>query len=555
VTMAGDSGQEKETVNGSLKDLRKITKEKYPRIEYTRRMINDGANYYGPFVWGSIKKNQHLIQKLFGLRTCKNLNACPCLQSHIRMCYGPKLEGHSQDGYLDRVKQAKLFLKGKNKVLMKELEEKMQKESDKMEFERAAKIRDQINSIKKVLEAQYVRLSPKYEMDVLYSQRVYCYDPDSKAGEHIELVYNNNGVEKVENIKVAIQKGRTAMRYSLILLMVRQGSLIASKRFNMDVKMGEDEQEIISQFMGQYYSQATPPKEIVVPLRLENQDVIRDALSERVGRKVDVTLPQRGIKHEMLKMAKRNLMLILQDERYRLFNKQRARPWDEISKYLMKNLDIESDIKVVYGFDISNLGSSGIVGAGVCFFEGEPFKSGYRRFKMKTISKQDDPGSMNEVVERFIAKWGKNDEVSPDLILIDGGPAQVGAAMAAVEAKGIDIPIVGLAKKDELLFTGKSFASRIVLARNDPALLFLMRVRDEAHRFTKAYQVNTRKKSLKSVIDLISDVGPERRKMLLRYFGSLKRIKAASVMDLQQVKGIGPELAEHIFNELHEEEK
>ncbi len=503
--------------------LRLDVREDYPRLEVVRRVQKDGALYFGPYSSASsIRETLRTINRYFQLRTCTDHvlqnRKRPCLLHQIGRCPAPCVFEIPREDYHRGVNEAVLFLEGKANELVARLKLRMGDAVAALRFEEAAGLRDQLYAIERSLERQKIATTDLLDQDVIGLYR---------EGDRL-LIY---------------------------ILYVRRGRITGGQSFPFGNQEFPDA-ELVEQFVNLYYSgENFVPKEVVLPVEPESHRALSDLLSDLKGEKVRVVVPQRGEKLDLVKMAARNAEQAFAE---------RKRDRDETLALLEKLRDRLHLTRVPHRmecFDISHFQSANIVASQVASVDGEADKSNYRRFKIKSIERQDDFAAMYEVISRRIRRGAAEDDL-PDLFVIDGGKGQLASAMAALKDQGMErrVDVVSLAKSRELDAGGKSpervFVSGlkdpIVLAQNSAELFMLTRLRDEAHRFAITYQQTLmRKRTLKSVLEDIPGVGEGRRKALLRHFGSVKKIREASIEALAEVEGLGPAVAERIHAFLH----
>ena len=487
--------------NISLKDDKtypflKITAEKFPRILITRKKIHDGAKYFGPYT-SSIKETLQLLRKIFPLRTCKNFQKRPCLEFHIKRCLAPCAEKISREDYLAIVKSAEKFLEGKTLEVEKNLQAEMESAAENLNFETAARLRDILFAVKKIAEKQKI-VTDAGNLDAI-------------------------GLAKI-NSEVCAQ-----------IFFVREGKVVGRENFLLQNAVEESDAKIISEFIKQYYSAAElTAEEILLPCEIEEE-----ILSEWLG--VKIFEPKRGVKKSLVEMACENAEKFLQEkiQREEIKNSQTLGAVEELKKFL--NLPVLP--RRMECFDISHIQGAETVASMVSFFNGAADKKNYRRFKIKSAEgKPDDFLSMREVVERRY----KNLENLPDLIVIDGGIGQLNSALEIIRGFGIKIPVVGLAKQFELIFVENS-SEPVELPRGSQALFLMQRIRDEAHRFAITYHRKLRRKrNLESELDKISGIGKVRREELLKKFGSIEKIKSATLEEILEVRGMNKVAAENL---------
>ena len=488
----------------------KITRERYPRILYVRRPANDRARYFGPFVWGPINKTLRFVRKLFGIRPCTKLLPRGCVYGDIGACLAPCRSGCTDGEYDNAILQATKYLSGDHCALMNELEERMGQHSEAQEFEKAAAIRDQIRAISRLASQQRVDFLDDSDRDAAVVKRV---------------------------------SDESAM---LLHYMIRNGTVVAKKNFSLDINEGHDIGQILEAFMMQYYGNAAPPPEIIVPVAIPGRAVMEDWLASVRGKAVKIVLPKKGPRKKLLDLMGTNLDALVASIEG---TAQKDEAYDEAATELQRLFDLDRPPLTIEAFDISTIQGSFSAGSKVRFDRGVPDKSGYRRFKIKTVEGQDDFAMMEEVMTRRLGH--KDDDPLPDLMLIDGGKGQLASAQEAAKKSRISIPMVALAKREEELFLPGA-TEPVKMTQGTPAKLVLMRVRDESHRFAIGYHRNLRAKGqFSSALDGISGLGEQKRAALLRRFSSVKGIRQASEDELAKVDGIGPELAKRIKKSLN----
>ncbi|WP_078809300.1 excinuclease ABC subunit UvrC [Selenihalanaerobacter shriftii] len=498
------------------------TNEDYPRVFMTRIVKKDGAKYFGPYTnVNAVRKTLKLLRDLFPLRNCKKKlteqkkEERACLNYHIEKCLGPCIEEIPSNEYQNMVKEVQLFLEGKQQDLIKELEGQMQEVAEKRDFEIAAELRDQITAIKKITKKQKM-VSPNFE------------DQDVIATAH-------------EDDLACVQ-----------IMVVRNGRLVGEEDFIMEGTSIEAIDETLTAFLKQYYMNTNYiPKEILLEIEIEDKEIIEDWLNEKRGSRVHLKTPQRGAKKELVNMAQRNAKYNLKDYLIKS-DYQSRKPLKGVSQ-LQTYLDLDKPPIRVEGFDISNIQGTDPVASLVVFENGRPKKSDYRRFKIKTVEGPNDFAMMEEVVQRRYSRLVNEGQQMPDLILIDGGKGQLNFALKILDNLGVaDQPIFGLAKREEEVFV-KDRQNPIILPRDSEALYLIQRIRDEAHRFAVNYHRKLRSRRVThSMLDDIPGIGEKRRKSLLKYFGSLDKIRKASIEELGEVHGISQKMATTIYNYLKE---
>jgi len=503
--------------------------DKFPRILITRTIKKDGSRYFGPYVSArAVRGMIKMIRRVFPLcvRSSARLKntARPCLDYQLHLCSAPGAGMISEADYRAIVDGAVLFLSGRNNELLKGMKNEMREASEALEYEKAAKVRDRILAIEGMLEAQKVVSHKGAERDVF-----------------------------------ALARG--AETFLVQALFVRGGRLVNSLDYAF-ADCGLSDEEIISSFLTQFYRGGrVVPKEILLPTRPDDSGLIEEWLTDKAGRRVKLIVPARGEKHELLKMAKENAAESLEKKREQGLAQRAA------LEEMKKRLRTKKVPRWIEAFDISNTSGTLGVGAMVSFRDGEPFKSGYRLFRIKGVEGQDDFAMMEEVMRRRYAHAG--DGEIPDLILLDGGKGQLGVAMKVMAGLGLSrvISLAALAKerpegtkkragvgavkketakKNERVFL-PGVKDAIILRQGSKADLLLCRIRDEVHRTAIGYQRRLRnKKMLHSPLDEINGIGEKRKKRLLKRFGSLKKLIEAPVEDICQVPGITKSMAKAI---------
>jgi excinuclease ABC subunit C len=527
--------QYKPRYNIRLKDdksylsIKVTTQHPWPRILATRKIVKDGNRYFGPFSSAvAARETIDIIEKHFQLRNCTDHNfrnrSRPCLQYQIKRCMAPCVLPVPEEAYREQVRQALLFIDGKQQELIDELKQRMQAKSDALEFEAAARIRDQIQAVEKTLEKQ--RMVAHWGAD-----------------QDIFGLYREGGFIEVQ------------------VLLVRQGKLTDNLSYSLEDLEFPDE-EIVGSLLTQFYQgQRFIPDEILLPVALEDRDVRQEYLSERKGKGIEILWPQRGDRRHLVQMAEDNAKQSF-SERH---DQEKAR--EKMLRELQAQLRLKRYPQRVECFDISTIHGAHAVGSMVTFINGEPDKNLYRHFRIRTVdpsSGGDDFGMMLEVLRRRFAR-GKEEADLPDLIVVDGGKGQLAMALTAMAEIGIaGVEAVGLAKmrvqaaarsreierlEERVFLPGQSNA--VILKRNSNALFLLQRVRDEAHRFAITHHRKLRsKQTLYSALDRIPGVGGVRKRALLRAFGSVKRIEEATLEELLKVPSMNEKIAKEILQML-----
>ena len=482
--------------------------EDYPTVSITRKILKDGAKYFGPYTSaGAVHEVLNLLKKLFQIRSCRQMNTKrPCLEFHIKRCLAPCTGRVAKSEYREMIKSLCLFLEGRNEVVLKELTNRMQIAAENFQFELAAKLRDQVLAIEKISAKQNIIIGSS-DQDIIGLAR--------KADE------------------ACIQ-----------IFFIRSGKMIGRDHFLLNGTEDETDSALLNAFLEQYYNKATfIPKEILLPAEIENEEILSAWLSQKKNGKVSFGLPQRGVKKEMVLMANDNAVVVLEEQMIK--NSAGLEQTVGAMKDLGRYLRMEKELKRIECFDISHIQGSETVASMVVFSNGAPDKQEYRRYKLKSVEgKPDDFKSMQEVVGR---RYRQSDGIMPDLIIIDGGKGQLNSALEIIRALGhYQIPVVGLAKQFEYVFL-EGQSEPVILPPNSKALYLIQRIRDEAHRFAITYHRKLRhKRNLVSVLDHIEGIGPTRRKALWDAFGSIAEIKKAKITDLTAVPGISENIANNI---------
>jgi len=501
----------------------------FPKVTVTRQMVTDGSRYFGPYtsVW-AVHQTLDVIRRIFTYLTCDRvitgLDERPCLYYDIKLCSGPCIGAIKQAEYRQAIDDLCNFLEGKTEPIVKRLTAEMEHASDDLQYEKAAAIRDRINSIERVVEKQKVISSTEKDSDVIAMARA-----DGEACVQI--------------------------------FFIRSGKLIGREYFILEGTEEAADSEVVTQFVKQFYAEAaTIPNEVLLPNEVEEAQIIKQWLeSSRGGPKVDLRVPRRGSSRDLVKMAAENATETLRSLR-KQWEMDTNRQSEALTE-LQTALGLEAPPNRIECFDISNTQGVASVGSMVVFEQGVPARRHYRRFNIKTVEGPDDFASMQEVLTRRFRRWqgaredqtvGKKEDESfallPDLLIVDGGKGQLGRAVDVLDQYGLtaEVPVVGLAKQEEELFLPDRPES-ILLPRHSQALYLVQRIRDEAHRFAITAHRNARsKKGLASRLETIPGVGPARRKALLWKFGSIDGILAASVEEIATIPGITPDLAQVI---------
>ena len=494
--------------------LRLPIKEAFPRFSIVRRIQKDGALYYGPYVpAGALRETLRVIKSVFPLATCTieidGTAERACIEYEIKRCMAPCIGRQSSEEYHEIVKQARMFLEGRNTDLLKQYRGRMETMAARQDYEEAARVRDRIFKIERTLERQRVAQTDTVDQDV------------------IGLVRDGAAVD-------------------LQMMFVRGGLLVGRKDFHWSDVQDTSDVELVRSVVEQFYNkELIPPKQLLLPVDLPEAELFSAWLSEKKGEKVRVLVPERGIKHHLVQLAEENAAAALKEHQRDEATGRAA------AEELMRLLRLRKVPSRIEGFDVSNIQGNQGVASLVVWEAGESKKSDYRRFRIRTVEGANDFASIKEVVSRHYAGVQQEQQRLPDLILIDGGIGQLSAALEALkELHLLDIDILGLAKakgdKEERVFLpGRK--NPVILIPSSPATHLLQRIRDDAHRFAIIYHRRLRGKALlASRLDEIAGVGPTKRRDLLRHFGSLEALTEASEVELQRVGGIGPRIASEI---------
>jgi len=502
--------------------LRFDLKAEYPRLDVVRGLKKDGALYYGPYVpAGGMWELLSLVRRTFTLATCKkefkkDRPERPCVQHQIGRCMAPCSGEVDKEAYLDMVGQVRLFLEGKNRDLLDLLKQRMAEASEKMEYERAAELRDRIGKIEGAFEKQKI-ISP--------------------------------GFENQDVIGVTSEGGHADIQ----ALFIRNGMLLGRKDFTIPDVHGMTDEEVLTDFLRQFYAkEMIVPAEVLLPFDVPDRGLFEVWLTEKRGAKVEVLVPQRGRKRELVQMASDNARQSLREHLLSRKSKER------VLLRLQEELGLRNLPSRIEAFDVSNIQGTEAVASMVSFENNLPDKRNYKRFKIKSVTGQDDFASMAEVIRRRYTK-AKEEGILPDLILIDGGKGQLNAGLEVLHELGIDGPdVIGLAKaRSGEEGSDREFERVFLPGVDEPVILeptsqtthLVARARDEAHRFAIAYHRKLReKRAIKSELDDIPGIGEVRKKALLRHFGSLDKIKQATVEDISKVKGMSKKAAVELTN-------
>jgi excinuclease ABC subunit C len=501
----------------------KITwSEPYPKAFVTRRMEQDGSRYFGPYTSSAaVHQTLDLLRKSFPYLTCNREitgeDERPCLYYDIKLCLGPCIGAATQEEYRAMIKGLARFLEGRSEQVLADMEQRMHAASNMLDFERAAMLRDQLQAARHIVERQKVFSSITTDQDVVAFAR--------------------------EENDACVQ-----------VFFIRGGRLLGREYFVLEGTQDEDEREVMAAFLKQFYEEAAyVPSEVLLPTRLEEALIIEQWLKSKRGAKVDLRVPRRGQKRELVAMAAENATETLAALRAQW--QADAHKHEQAMAEIQEALDLSTAPARIECYDISTTQGTEIVGSMVVFVHGVPRKSDYRRFIVRSVHGQDDYASMREVLERRFRRWqiateetspgGPSRDVKgwaklPDLLIVDGGKGQLAVAVEVLESFDLldKVPVAGLAKqREEIFLPGRR--KPILLPRRSQGIFLVQRVRDEAHRFAITHHRKRRRRAgVASQLDSIPGVGPARRKALLKAFGSIDAIRAASIEQLAAVPGI-----------------
>ncbi len=502
--------------------------EKFPRVLKVRSVSKDGAKYYGPYPSAeSVNESIDLFNEIFPIRDCKlNLEKAegkvrPCLNYYIKRCKAPCIGGIRESDYLVYINSIMEFLEGKDDAIIKRLKEEMQDASKKMDYERAAEIRDKINALSYLIQRRQIADTASFDdRDIIAMAR----------GEG----------------EVCIQ-----------VFFVRNGKITGREHFFIQDSFMEREEDIIQAFIKQFYLLANfIPKEILIGIEIEEKELIEKWLFEIKGKKVELLRPKIGEKKRMLELAKRNAIEMLAKSKESL-RRQRESNMEALEE-LCQVLKLEQIPKRIEAYDISNISGAESVGSMVVFEDGERKKSDYRKFRIRTVKGPDDYKSMEEVLNRRFSRAIKESEedkftsfsLYPDLILMDGGKGQVNIALKVLKKMGINILVAGLVKDDfhqtrGIIYDNEEYRLKVT----SKAYRLIYKIQEEAHRFALNYHKSLRTKAMfASELDGIKGIGEKRKKALMNHFKSIKKIKEASLEDLIKVEGMNKTAAEELIS-------
>ena len=501
--------------------LRLTTQEKFPRLEVVRRVKKDKATYFGPYTMvKEVRETIRLIYKIFPLRQSKDkLDGSPlrrpCLNHQMGRCLAPCAGLVSSQDYSEIVQDVSLFLKGKNKTLLKDLKTKMEAASVETRYEEAAVLRDKISAVQTVIDKQKIISTSLEDQDVV----AYCSEKDQAMVQ---------------------------------VLIIRSGKMLGEKIFKLKSRKEMEEDETLSSFLKQYYAdESILPAEVLLPHPIEDADLIASWLSEKKGMCVRIEVPVIGKKRELIRMAEENASFAMRME------SDKGEVGTRSLEELQTALNLKHFPEIIEGFDLSNISGLHAVGSMVVFENALAAKSKYRRYKISTVKGIDDYAMLREVMTRRYSRLLKENAPLPNLILIDGGKGHLNAGHEVLQALNLmdrlDLVCIAKGKFRNNLVTDEVYLPQqkkpVLFHENSPSRFLMQRIRDEAHRFAISYHRKLRgKKTLESPLELIPGIGKKRRLMLLKKFGSLENIQKASLEELVILPGITKLLAERILS-------
>lgn len=509
----------------------KVTvEEAYPRIMLARKIAKDKSKYFGPYTSaGAVKDTIELIRKLYNIRSCNRKlprdigKERPCLNYHIHQCKAPCQGYISEEEYQKSVREVLQFLNGNYDLILKELKAKMEDASERLEFEKAIEYRELISSVQKIAQKQKITDTAGEDRDVL-----------AVAAEEEDAVVQ--------------------------VFFIRGGRLIGRDHFYLKIAKGENESEILSSFIKQFYA-GTPylPAELMLSREIEDCEIIEEWLTQRRGHKVHLKVPKKGTKEKLVELAAKNARLVLHTDKERL-KREEGRTIGAV-KELEKLLGLKNIVRME-AYDISNTSGFASVGSMVVYERGKPKRNDYRKFKIKGVKGADDYASMEEVLTRRFEhglrerKEGKElggFTVFPDLIMMDGGKGQVNVALEVLDKLHLNIPVCGMVKDDNHRTRGLYYQNiEIPIEKNSEGFRLITRIQDEAHRFAITFHRQLRGQSqVHSILDDIPGVGPARRKDLMKHFEDIESIRNASVEELKKLPSMNEKSANDVYRFFH----
>ena len=514
--------------------------EDFPRVLFSRQQKKDKSRYFGPYTSaGAVKDTIELVNKIYQLRTCnRNLprdtgKDRPCLNYHIHQCTAPCQGYITKEAYRERVDAVVEFLNGNYAPVLKSLEEKMNTASANLEFEKAIEYRELLNSVRQIAQKQKITHTDGEDKDII-----------ALAADDRDAVVQ--------------------------VFFIRDGKLIGRDHFYVKIGTEDTKAQILTTFIKQFYS-GTPfiPREIMLPQEIEEQEVLAEWLGEKRGSKVYIRVPQKGMKEKLVELAQKNAKMVLAQDREKI-KREEGRTIGAL-KEIEQLLDMKG-LNRVEAYDISNTSGFESVGSMIVYEKGKPKRSDYRKFKLRTVSGPDDYASMYEVLtRRFTHGMREMEEMEekdlseeygsftrfPDLIMMDGGRGQVNIALKVLEELHLNIPVCGMVKDDNHRTRGLYYHNvEIPIDRGSEGFKLITRIQDEAHRFAIEYHRSLRsKEQVHSVLDDIPDIGPARRKALMKKYQSLEAIREATEEDLAQTDSMSPQAARSVYRFFREKER
>ena len=514
--------------------------EDFPRVLFSRQQKKDKSRYFGPYTSaGAVKDTIELVNKIYQLRTCnRNLprdtgKDRPCLNYHIHQCTAPCQGYITKEAYRERVDAVVEFLNGNYAPVLKSLEEKMNTASANLEFEKAIEYRELLNSVRQIAQKQKITHTDGEDKDII-----------ALAADDRDAVVQ--------------------------VFFIRDGKMIGRDHFYVKIGTEDTKAQILTTFLKQFYS-GTPfiPREIMLPQEIEEQEVLADWLGEKRGSKVYIRVPQKGMKEKLVELAQKNAKMVLAQDREKI-KREEGRTIGAL-KEIEQLLDMKG-LNRVEAYDISNTSGFESVGSMIVYEKGKPKRSDYRKFKLRTVSGPDDYASMYEVLtRRFTHGMREMEEMEekdlseeygsftrfPDLIMMDGGRGQVNIALKVLEELHLNIPVCGMVKDDNHRTRGLYYHNvEIPIDRGSEGFKLITRIQDEAHRFAIEYHRSLRsKEQVHSVLDDIPDIGPARRKALMKKYQSLEAIREATEEDLAQTDSMSPQAAHSVYRFFREKER
>ena len=496
--------------------------EDFPRVLFSRQQKKDKSRYFGPYTSaGAVKDTIELVNKIYQLRTCnRNLprdtgKDRPCLNYHIHQCTAPCQGYITKEAYRERVDAVVEFLNGNYAPVLKSLEEKMNTASANLEFEKAIEYRELLNSVRQIAQKQKITHTDGEDKDII-----------ALAADDRDAVVQ--------------------------VFFIRDGKLIGRDHFYVKIGTEDTKAQILTTFIKQFYS-GTPfiPREIMLPQEIEEQEVLADWLGEKRGRKVYIRVPQKGMKEKLVELAQKNAKMVLAQDREKI-KREEGRTIGAL-KEIEQLLDMKG-LNRVEAYDISNTSGFESVGSMIVYEKGKPKRSDYRKFKLRTVSGPDDYASMEE--KDLSEEYGSFTRF-PDLIMMDGGRGQVNIALKVLEELHLNIPVCGMVKDDNHRTRGLYYHNvEIPIDRGSEGFKLITRIQDEAHRFAIEYHRSLRsKEQVHSVLDDIPDIGPARRKALMKKYQSLEAIREATEEDLAQTDSMSPQAARSVYRFFREKER